>query len=755
MTDVKISQLPFASTPLAGTEIFPLVQAGVTRQTPINSIVAKASTISALRALNPSIAPNIYVTGYYSPGDGGGGEFYSVTGAAPTTYIDNGGSIIVPTGGDGSSAWLRVNTNATTKSFDGVIDVRAFGAKGDGITNDTAAIQAAVDCGSNDVYFSTGTYLIAATAGVGVTISSSITLFGDGDTSIIKSIPTLIGSYYYSNNLFTTIMGLDNLTFDNLTFDGSGTGSGGGGAVSEYSLILTYNVQKLIFSNLTITEYSGSWSGAPQPLYNRLFQAVSVRNNVDTEYTKFFSLNLRDNHYEQIDVYNPEISNSYTVIQNCSEINSLANPDSHTAFQVTGGHYLASNNFFRNTKFSTLNINNVHSAIVSNNVFIDQYPLGFAAAVNFGQSLWFGNNNCTVTGNYFENNDANAISHAGGDNLIISNNTIINGGQTPIKARAIMDPTTFSAVFPEYTIPTLQDSYGVIISGNYILGAKYTAGPTGYGIWLAYAAPSAGKYWRGVEVTDNIVRVNTAPYDTWFSLVLDQVFDALVTSNYFNYTRGAILSQADTNILTIAYNYFISQISTSSTDLIFSGAYASGQLTIKNNVFENIPRLAAYNIASVSGRTFTGITIMDNINTKPTYLISTTSPYYVSNTVPQMVTAAPTTGIYREFDHVATVPAAARPSEYVCSAAGCFATFTSTAAGTAGDSFITVTDGTEFLPGQFINITGMGTAGATISRIVTSISGNTININTAVVTTASGQTVTARNPTFVATANYV
>lgn len=755
MTDVKISQLPFASTPLAGTEIFPLVQAGVTRQTPINSIVARAPTISALRALNPSIAPNIYVTGYYSPGDGGGGEFYSVTGAAPTTYIDNGGSIIVPTGGDGSSAWLRFNTNATTKAFNGIIDVRTFGAKGDGITNDTAAIQAAVNCGSADIYFSAGTYLIAATAGVGVTISSSMTLFGEGDTSIIKSIPTLIGFDYYSNNLFTTVTGLDNLTFDNLTFDGSGTGSGGGGAVSEYSLILTYNVQKLVFSNLTITEYSGSWSGTSQSLYDRLFHAVSVRNNVGTEYTKFFGVNLRDNHYEQIDVYNPEISNSYTIIENCSEINTAAIPDSHTAFQVTGGHYLATNNYFRNTKFSTLNINNVHSATVSNNIFIDQYPLGLSQSVNFGQSLWFGNNNCTVTGNYFENSDLCAIAHAGGNNLIVSNNTIINGGQDPIKARAIMDAASFSTTFPDYTLPTLQDGYGVVISDNYILGSKFTSGPTGYGIWLAYATPAAGKYWRGVQISNNIVLPNTTPFDTQFSLVLDQVFDASVSNNYFYYTKGAILSLADTNQLTIAYNYFKSQTSTSSTDLIFSGAYSSGQLTIKNNVFENISPSGAYNISTSGGRTFTGITIIDNTNTKPTYLISTTSPYYAYNSSPQMVTTTPTTGIYRQFDHIATVPAAGRPSEYVCSAAGCFATFTSTASGTTGDLFVTVTNGAEFLPGQFINITGMGTAGATISRIVTEVSGNIVKINSAVVTTASGQTVTARNPTFVATANYV
>ena len=45
----------------------------------------------------------------------------------------------------------------------GVFDVRAFGAKGDGLAKDTASIQAAVDAaekaGGGEVYLGAGTYL--------------------------------------------------------------------------------------------------------------------------------------------------------------------------------------------------------------------------------------------------------------------------------------------------------------------------------------------------------------------------------------------------------------------------------------------------------------------------------------------------------------------------------------------------------------------------------------------------------------------
>jgi parallel beta-helix repeat protein len=59
---------------------------------------------------------------------------------------------------------------------DGVVNVLSFGATGDGVTNDTAAIQAALDAaGSSAVYLPRGTYRVS-----GVTLSSGQTLQGDG-----------------------------------------------------------------------------------------------------------------------------------------------------------------------------------------------------------------------------------------------------------------------------------------------------------------------------------------------------------------------------------------------------------------------------------------------------------------------------------------------------------------------------------------------------------------------------------------------
>ena len=51
MTDKKISQLPPAA-PLTGAELVPIVQAGVTAQTTIDDITARASTAGAFAIEN-------------------------------------------------------------------------------------------------------------------------------------------------------------------------------------------------------------------------------------------------------------------------------------------------------------------------------------------------------------------------------------------------------------------------------------------------------------------------------------------------------------------------------------------------------------------------------------------------------------------------------------------------------------------------------------------------------------------------------
>ena len=132
---------------------------------------AFVTTIAALRALTSGAAA-VSVQGYRAAGDGGGG--YYTLGATAT---DNGGSVIVS-----ASGTYYLQTQGAPYS------VRQFGARGDGVTDDTAAFQAAVNAASvnpGEVYVPPGNYLVGAVA-----VANPVRVLGAGLASSIWPLTT-------------------------------------------------------------------------------------------------------------------------------------------------------------------------------------------------------------------------------------------------------------------------------------------------------------------------------------------------------------------------------------------------------------------------------------------------------------------------------------------------------------------------------------------------------------------------------------
>lgn len=164
----------------------------------------------------------IQTAGYYNVDDGGAALYY-ITATEP------------------ASRWYETITAGFYGILvtSGAVNVRQLGAHGDGETDDTAIIQAAID-NYKEIYFPAGVYAVSDT----ITVSRyGITLFGTNDTARILQTATDKNGITVTNQHFTmfnmgvyssdaannTAIGIyKNTTFymtlDNVTIDGFATG---------------------------------------------------------------------------------------------------------------------------------------------------------------------------------------------------------------------------------------------------------------------------------------------------------------------------------------------------------------------------------------------------------------------------------------------------------------------------------------------------------------------------------------------------
>lgn len=149
--------------------------------------------IATLRTIEPTIEGQRIILKQHTAGTGlGGGTFRAVL--SGSSYTDNNGTIIKTTGG---AAWIRTNYITATPAM--------FGAIGDGVAIDRAAINAAL-AAENQVDGEGKTYL---TSGGDITLPANKTFFN----ATIKE-PAV------NNTVMVRITG-SNATISRVTFDGS------------------------------------------------------------------------------------------------------------------------------------------------------------------------------------------------------------------------------------------------------------------------------------------------------------------------------------------------------------------------------------------------------------------------------------------------------------------------------------------------------------------------------------------------------
>jgi hypothetical protein len=115
------------------------------------------------------------------------------------------------------------------------VSVKDFGAKGDGVTNDTTAIQAAINSGAREILFPAGRYVVTSTlnlcnlavTGVGLTLRGECVAYDDGTLTAASVILSNPGSGYW----VAEILGSQFVTMEDLMFVSTGTNSAKGGLI--------------------------------------------------------------------------------------------------------------------------------------------------------------------------------------------------------------------------------------------------------------------------------------------------------------------------------------------------------------------------------------------------------------------------------------------------------------------------------------------------------------------------------------------
>jgi len=232
----------------------------------------------------------------------------SVTPTARPTSAATG--TIAPTTTTGSTSASGTPAYAQT-----ILNVKQYGAAGNGTTDDTAAIQAAIDAvpaSGGTVMFPPGTYIVAPKKTVGIVIKSNLRLAGAGATSILK-IKNHLGDWQRLLSPLDLTGNVENVAVEDLAFDAN-IQNNPESLINEKKA-QTYQTFIHITSgrNLTVrrcrfTPYSGVWAVA--------FVGQTVDNCALTD--SYFQFVMRD-----------------------------ANPDyDNSAVYIEGSHYVFSGNTF-------------------------------------------------------------------------------------------------------------------------------------------------------------------------------------------------------------------------------------------------------------------------------------------------------------------------------------------------------------------------------------------------------------------------
>lgn len=201
--------LPYTTTgaglPEGGN--FVAVGDAVLRQDLVQPVATFNNVADMVASGGLGVGRKVRTLGYYTPGDGGGNDYEIVAGG---TGVDDGGSFID-----------LANGLQAKGLFPGGVDIRQFGARGDGVTDCTAAVQAAVNHSSR-IRAGEGTFVFS---GEGIFCPDNLHLTGSGKKiTVFKKKPGMgeLSPILRENVVDGVPQPAVNIRVEDISFEGNG-----------------------------------------------------------------------------------------------------------------------------------------------------------------------------------------------------------------------------------------------------------------------------------------------------------------------------------------------------------------------------------------------------------------------------------------------------------------------------------------------------------------------------------------------------
>jgi len=474
------------------------------------------------------------------------------------------------------------------------LNVKDYDAKGDGITNDSAAIQAAIDAlaAGGYIYFPQGIYRARD-----VHITKSLTLLGAKGASFRAYRHDAGGGNYQSYNIFyaDTVDAVGKIEIINLEFDGLSNWTGAG--THREPLIKLQTVTNVVIRDCFFHNHSGSSTGLLIDSDRYDLPAVSIwySTNVTVKDCTF-----KDNYTEQLWVQGSIATFPDIKIENNKWLRGTQGASPLTVIRCTG---VISDNFMDYFKASGMNVLGCKGMTVKSNRFIDGTT---SWAIDLVDGGIYEANNVVVEDNYIEEC---AYGIAGwGDNIVIRNNTL-NGITNNL--RGIMctgGPHVNAADFYSVAeiaadlVPIARDYYGLIIEGNTIKDIHEVAasGNETYAIGVGNAI--ANYYYRDVEIKDNLVYQTIGGRVLEVGIFLTNVKNTWIKNNslydfthYGIYQSSRVGTTGGIGLLEIINNFL--ENSDADNHVIYIHPLDGGGIVkVKENYFSSQPAATKYKL---------------------------------------------------------------------------------------------------------------------------------------------------------------